>query len=73
MSKRLDAMRAKPKGNWQAADVKAVCDEFEILCEPPRRGGSHFKVGHGAIQRKLTIPFKKTDQACIHKAAGGFR
>jgi hypothetical protein len=59
MSKRLDAMRANPKGNWRIADVKAVCDEFGILCEPARGGGSHFKVGHAAIQHKLTIPFKR--------------
>ena len=59
MSKRLVAMRANPKGNWQAVDVKALCDEFGILCEPPRGGGSHFKIGHAAIQHKLTIPFKR--------------
>jgi hypothetical protein len=52
-------MRANPKGNWRIEDVKAVCDEFGILCEPVRGGGSHFKVGHAAIQRKLTIPFKR--------------
>ena len=59
MSKRLDAMRANPRNNWQIADIAALCREFGISCEPPRGGGSHNKVTHPLISRILTVPSKR--------------
>lgn len=59
MSDRLESMRANPRGNWTIGDVERLCREFGLLCEPPRGGGSHYKVGHPRIARKLTVPFKR--------------
>ena len=59
MSKRLSAMRANPRGDWKILDVVALCREFDVLCEPMRGGGSHYKIGHPLIARKLTVPFKR--------------
>ena len=52
-------MRANPAGNWTIGDVERLCRGHAILCQPPRGGGSHYKVGHARIRRKLTIPFKR--------------
>jgi hypothetical protein len=59
VSKRLEEMRRNPRGDWRIADVVALCREFSILCEPVSGGGSHYKVGHPGIARKLTVPFKR--------------
>jgi predicted RNA binding protein YcfA (HicA-like mRNA interferase family) len=52
-------MRANPKANWAIADVEAVCREHGVECGPARGGGSHYKVKHPAIERILTVPFKR--------------
>jgi len=59
MSRRLEAMRRNPASDWTIADVEAICREHGIFCEPPRGGGSHFKIGHPAMAEKLTIPFRR--------------
>ena len=57
ISKRLEAMRRNPVGDWRIDDVEAVCREHGILCAAPRGGGSHYKVGHPSMNEKLTIPY----------------
>jgi hypothetical protein len=59
MSKRLEDMRRKPKGDWRIADVEAVCSEFGVSCKPPTGGGSHYRLFHPRLARKLTIPFNR--------------
>lgn len=59
MAKRLDQMRLNPAANWTIADVVAVCREHGIVCEAPRSGGSHYKIGHPSQQQILTVPFKR--------------
>lgn len=59
MSKRLEAMRRNPAGNWTIGDIAALCEEFSVMCEPPRGGGSHYRIAHPALAEKLTIPFKR--------------
>ena len=56
MSKRLEAMRRNPRGDWRINDVLALCREFEIYCQPVSGGGSHYKIGHPKMPTKLTIP-----------------
>lgn len=56
MSKRLEAMRANPSGNWRIADVEALCREHDLRCSPPRGGGSHYKIAHSAVADMLSIP-----------------
>ncbi|WP_375465657.1 type II toxin-antitoxin system HicA family toxin, partial [uncultured Methylobacterium sp.] len=33
---------------------KALCDEFNVECRPPRGGGSHYRIGHPSQVEKLT-------------------
>ena len=57
--KRLEAMRANPRGDWRISDVKIVCHRHGILCEAARGGSSHFKVAHPQMTSKLSIPFAR--------------
>lgn len=59
MSRRLEAMRANPNGDWRIADVEALCQEHGVLCAPPRGGGSHYKVAHPAVVDKIAMPFRR--------------
>jgi hypothetical protein len=59
MSKRLARMAESPRAGWSIADVEAVCREFGIICEPPRGGGSHYKIWHPKVPEILTVPFKR--------------
>jgi hypothetical protein len=63
MSKRLAQMRQNPREDWTIADVKAVCTEAGIQCEPPRSGGSHYKVYHRSHAEILIVPFKRPIKA----------
>ena len=63
MSKRLDQMRRHPQSDWTISDVAALCRETGISCEPPRGGGSHYKIHHPAMPEILTIPFKRPIKA----------
>lgn len=59
MSKRLEQMRANPKGDWTIADVEAVCRDYGVEGSPSRSGSSHYKVKHPAVAEVLTVPFKR--------------
>jgi hypothetical protein len=59
MTKRLARMGENPRAGWTISDVQALCAEFEIACQPPRGGGSHYKISHAAVPEILTIPFKR--------------
>jgi len=55
----LDRMRRNPAGDWTIRDVETLCRQHNILCEPARGGGSHYKIGHPSVAEKLTIPYKR--------------
>lgn len=59
ISHRLESMRRNPQSDWRIADIQAVCKEFEIACDPPRGGGSHYKIYHPSQKEILTVPFKR--------------
>ena len=59
MSKRLEAMRANPTGDWRIGDVERLCAEHGLRCSPPRGGGSHYKIGHPMIADLLSVPFAR--------------
>ena len=59
MSKRLEAMRRNPHGDWTIRDIESLCQEEGIRCEPARAGGSHYKVSHPVMTEILTVPFKR--------------
>ena len=58
MSKRLEAMRANPAGDWRIRDVSRLCADHGLRCSAPR-GGSHYKIGHPAIPDILSVPFAR--------------
>lgn len=53
--KRLEAMRANPKGNWTIEDVRVVCAGHGVDLLPPK-AGSHYKVAHASQREILTVP-----------------
>jgi hypothetical protein len=55
----LDRMRATPSGNWQIGDVQSVCRQHDIGCQPPKGGGSHWKVSDGTQRDILTVPSRR--------------
>jgi hypothetical protein len=59
MSKRLEQMRTNPRADWAIADVEALCREFDVLVEPPRGGGLHFKVHYPGLREILTVPSRR--------------
>ena len=55
---RMIDMARNPTG-WRIQDVEAFCTALGIKCEPPRGGGSHYKVSYPGKREILTIPFKR--------------
>ncbi len=52
-------MARNPKGGWWLSQVMKACSEHGASCEPPRGGGSHYKVSKPGKREVLTIPFKR--------------
>jgi hypothetical protein len=59
MSKRFEQMQRNPNADWRIEDVAAICLEFELLCEKPRSGSSHYKISHPSQRAILTVPFNR--------------
>ncbi|QOZ17455.1 type II toxin-antitoxin system HicA family toxin [Bradyrhizobium sp. CCBAU 21365] len=59
MADLLDQMKRNPQGDWTIKDVERVCAEHGVNCDPPRGGGSHYKVSHRRIDHIQTVPFKR--------------
>jgi hypothetical protein len=72
MSKRLEKMRSASSADWCIADVEALCREFGVRCQPPRSGGSHYKISHAGIPMILTIPSKRPIKAVYIKMLVAF-
>ena len=51
-------MRANPR-DWRIEDVGRLCAAFGLELEPPRGGGSHWKVRDEADGRTLIVPAHK--------------
>lgn len=56
-SKRLDAMRANPRADWQIADVEVVARALKIAIR--KSGGSHVVFSHAAVATRLTVPSRR--------------
>ena len=56
--KRLERMRANPKGYWRIQDVEAVCRANGVNFSPPKKS-SHSKVSHPSMRQILTVPFDR--------------
>lgn len=55
----LERMKRNPTGDWTMADVKTVCRQYDIMCTPPRGGGSHYKLSDPARPDILMIPHRR--------------
>lgn len=56
--KRLEDMRANPKGGWTIDDVRVVCEAHGVILRKPKRG-SHYKVTHERQSDILTVPYDR--------------
>ncbi|QQS14688.1 MAG: hypothetical protein IPK81_11340 [Rhodospirillales bacterium] len=54
--KRLERMRANPRGDWRIEDLKAVADRAGVAHRQP--GTSHVTFRH-SDGRRLTVPARK--------------
>lgn len=52
----LEQMRRNPQGDWRIKEVESLCREHGLACDPPKGGGSHYKVSHASVPDILTIP-----------------
>jgi hypothetical protein len=53
----FERMARNPRDDWTISDIERVCRENGLTFNPPRGGGSHYKVlGAGHI---LTIPARR--------------
>jgi len=57
-AKLLEAMRANPR-DWRIEDVARLCAANGLDLEPPRGGGSHWKVRDVRNGRTLIVPAHK--------------
>ena len=58
IDKLVQSMRRNPRADFSIDDVKAICREYDIVCEAPTRG-SHFSLKHSQIAGRLTIPSRR--------------
>ena len=63
MNDRIEAMRRNPAGDWRLADISALCREYGIDCDPPRGGGSHYKISHPGMAEIITVPSRRPIKA----------
>ena len=71
-SRLLDQMAQNPRGDWDINDIQRVCRENDLTCEPPRGGGSHYKVSSEYIDEILTIPARRPIKPVYIRAFVGF-
>jgi len=57
--KLLEDMRGNPAGDWTIKNVETLCRQLGLTCNPPRGGGSHYKVSSPRLDGIMTIPAKK--------------
>ena len=56
-AKRIDAMRANPRADWQIADLEAVARAVGMTVR--KSGGSHVVFAHAAAVMRLTVPARR--------------
>ena len=59
----LDRMDANPGANWTIKDVETSAAQHNVDCDPPRGGGSHYKVRHPSQQDIVTVPMNRPIKA----------
>ena len=66
--KLLTQMVSNPQGDWTISDIERVCRAYGLYCEPPRGGGSHYKIASDQMDSILTVPFRKPIKTVYIKA-----
>jgi len=57
VEKKIEAMRASPKGNWQIGDFETVARALGMAVR--KRGGSHVVFSHASSRTRLTVPARR--------------
>lgn len=69
--KTFERMRRNPRDNWNINDIQSLCRENGLSCEPPRGGGSHYKIrGPGGFM--FTVPRGRRIKPVYIRALVGF-
>jgi hypothetical protein len=65
-------MAQNPRGNWNIDDIRRVCRENDLTCNPPRGGGSHIKISAPQVEEILTMPARRPIKPVYIRAFVGF-
>ena len=55
--KKIEAMRANPKGDWHIGDFETVANALGMHVR--KRGGSHVVFSHAKCRTRLTVPARR--------------
>lgn len=55
--KKIDAMRANPKGDWQIGDFETVA--LGLRMQVRKSGGSHVVFSHPKCRTRVTVPARR--------------
>jgi hypothetical protein len=55
----LEQMRRNPASDWTINDVERLCRQHGLRCDPPRGGGSHYKISKAGSATILTLPYRR--------------
>jgi len=72
MSRRLDRMRANPRGDWTIADVEAVCREYGIECRPSPFRQFSLSGQTPGDSRDSHCPLQTANQIGIYSQVSGY-
>lgn len=57
VERKVEAMRAHPKGDWQIGDFETVARALGMTVR--KGGGSHVVFSHAASRMRLTVPARR--------------
>jgi predicted RNA binding protein YcfA (HicA-like mRNA interferase family) len=64
--KKIDAMRANPKADWQINDFETVAKALDMQVR--KSGGSHVVFSHATSRTRLTVPARRPIKPVYVKA-----
>lgn len=67
----FERMRRNPNDNWSINDIQSLCRDNGLTCNPPRGGGSHYKI-EGPQGFRFTVPARRRIKPVYIRALVGF-
>ena len=72
MSDLLQRMRRNTQADWTIKEVSIPCRQHGVTCDPPRGGGSHYKIDCPRLKFKLTIQARRPTKPVYIRTVVGF-